>query len=130
MKHETRKGIYRSSKKRKLVPSKFSFDVLTEGDKALGWLLTFANSSSEEQHSCVDLYFVRQDGTMFQAEHKFRPYFYVAAKDKMEMNVDAYLRGRYQCQIADIQLVEEEDLDLDLVSHYIIISFGHSRIIL
>ena len=35
------------------------------------------------------------------------------------MDVDAYLRRRYEGQIADIQIVEKEDLDL--VSHYIML---------
>jgi hypothetical protein len=30
----------------------------------------------------------------------------------MEMDVDAYLRRRYESQIADIKIVEKEDLDL------------------
>lgn len=30
----------------------------------------------------------------------------------MEMDVDAYLRRRYEGQIADIKIVEKEDLDL------------------
>ncbi|PWA95928.1 DNA polymerase epsilon catalytic subunit [Artemisia annua] len=114
----------RISKKQKLIlsaeeklESKLGFDVFTEGDKRLGWLLTFSTSSWEDQdtqkvYSCVDLYFVCQDGSTFKAKYKFRPYFYAATKDKMEMDVDAYLRRRYEGQIADIQIVEKEDLDL------------------
>lgn len=30
----------------------------------------------------------------------------------MEMDVDAYLRRRYEGQIADIEIMEKEDLDL------------------
>ncbi|KAJ0576989.1 putative DNA-directed DNA polymerase [Helianthus annuus] len=112
------------SKKQKLIlsadeklESKFGFDVFTEGDKRLGWLLTFTSSSWEDQdtqnvYSCVDLYFVCQDGSTFKVKYKFRPYFYAATKDNMEMDVDAYLRRRYQGQIADIEIVEKEDLDL------------------
>lgn len=37
----------------------------------------------------------------------------------MERDVDAYLRRRYEGKIADIQIVEKEDLDL--VSHYIML---------
>lgn len=37
----------------------------------------------------------------------------------MEREVDEYLRRRYQGQIADIQRVEKEDLDL--VSHFTMI---------
>ncbi|KAG8371187.1 hypothetical protein BUALT_Bualt13G0060900 [Buddleja alternifolia] len=114
----------RISKKQKLIlnaeeqlESKLGFDLFTEGDKRLGWLLTFASSSWEDQethkvYSCVDLYFVCQDGSMFKAKYKFRPYFYAATKDKMEMDVEAYLRRRYEGQIADIEIVEKEDLNL------------------
>ncbi|KAI3783594.1 hypothetical protein L1987_42678 [Smallanthus sonchifolius] len=122
-----RRGGFRDakiSKKQKLIlsadeklESKFGFDVFTEGEKRLGWLLTFTSSSWEDQdtqkvYSCVDLYFVCQDGSTFKVKYKFRPYFYASTKDKMEMDVDAYLRRRYQGQIADIQIVEKEDLDL------------------
>ena len=30
----------------------------------------------------------------------------------MEMDVEAYLRRRYETQIADIEIIEKEDLDL------------------
>ncbi|KAK4492255.1 hypothetical protein RD792_003058 [Penstemon davidsonii] len=114
----------RISKKQKLIQnaeeqleSKLGFDLFTEGDKRLGWLLTFASSSLENQetrkaYSCIDLYFVCQDGSTFKAKYKFRPYFYVATKSKMEMEVDAYLRRRYEGQIADIEIVDKEDLAL------------------
>ncbi|KAL9143406.1 hypothetical protein ABFS82_14G234200 [Erythranthe guttata] len=114
----------RISKKQKLIlsaeeqlESKLGFNLFTEGDKRLGWLLTLSASSWEDQethkvYSCVDLYFVCQDGSMFKAKYKFRPYFYVATKDKMQMDVEAYLRRRYEGQVADIEIVEKEDLDL------------------
>ncbi|KAL0370176.1 UNVERIFIED_CONTAM: DNA polymerase epsilon catalytic subunit A [Sesamum angustifolium] len=92
----------RISKKQKLIlnaeeqlESKLGFDAFTEGEKRLGWLLTFAS-----------------DGSTFKAKYKFRPYFYAATKDNMEMDVEAYLRRRYEGQVADIAIVEKEDLDL------------------
>lgn len=36
----------------------------------------------------------------------------------MEIDVEAYLRRRYESQIADIEIVEKEDLDL--VSNFFI----------
>ncbi|XP_042956181.1 DNA polymerase epsilon catalytic subunit A-like [Carya illinoinensis] len=114
----------RSSKKLKLIrnaeedlESKLGFDLFSEGEKRLGWLLTFASSSWEDQdtqqvYSCVDLYFVSQDGSTFKSKYEFRPYFYVATKEKMETDVEAYLRRRYERQIADIEIMEKEDLDL------------------
>lgn len=74
-------------------------------------------SSTEDQethktYSCVDLYFVSQDGSSFKTKYKFRPYFYAATKDHSEMDVEAYLRRRYESDIANIEIVEKEDLDL------------------
>ncbi|GAB2244874.1 hypothetical protein Droror1_Dr00000367 [Drosera rotundifolia] len=99
------------------LEAKLGFDLFNEGDKRLGWLLTFASSSLQDQnsgrvYSCVDLYFVAQDGSSFKAKYKFRPYFYVATKDKMEIDVEAYLRRRYENDIIDIEIVDKEDLDL------------------
>ncbi|XP_010557398.1 PREDICTED: DNA polymerase epsilon catalytic subunit A [Tarenaya hassleriana] len=113
-----------SSKKQKVVKdaedeieSKLGFELFSEGEKRLGWLLTFASSSWEDPdtrkvYSCVDLYFVTQDGSSFKTKYKFRPYFYAATKDKMEMEVEAYLRRRYESQVADVEIIEKEDLDL------------------
>lgn len=33
-------------------------------------------------------------------------------QDEMEMDVEAYLRQRYEGQISDIEIVEKEDLDM------------------
>lgn len=38
-------------------------------------------------------------------------------QNKAEMDVEAYLRRRYETQIAGIEIVEKEDLDL--VSYFI-----------
>ncbi|KAG6467056.1 hypothetical protein ZIOFF_075134 [Zingiber officinale] len=129
-----------------LLERKLGFDLYTEGDKKLGWLLTFSPSSWEDQetnkmYSCVDLYFVSQDGSTFKVKHKFPPYFYAATKvgvllvqsyfkmeflnykrthfysvatlqHKMEFEIEAYLKRRYEGEIADIVIVEKEDLDL------------------
>ncbi|KAK6936184.1 DNA polymerase epsilon, catalytic subunit A, C-terminal [Dillenia turbinata] len=129
-----------NSKKQKLIRNaeeevdlRLGFDLFTEGEKRLGWLLTYSSSSWEDVetnnvYSCVDLYFVSQDGSTFKTKYKFRPYFYAATKDKMEMEVEVYLRRRYEGVIADIQIVDKEDLDLKnhlsgLFKSYLKISF-------
>ncbi|KAF3455292.1 hypothetical protein FNV43_RR05740 [Rhamnella rubrinervis] len=115
---------FRSSKNQKQIrtaeeelEAKLGFDLFSEGEKRLGWLLTFASSSLQDQdsnkvYSCVDLYFVSQDGSTFKSKYKFRPYFYAATKEQMETDVEGYLRRRYENQIADIEIVAKEDLDL------------------
>lgn len=99
------------------LEGKLGFELFTEGEPRLGWLLTMSSSSFEDQDdnktfSCVDLYFVSQDGSTFKTKYKFAPYFYVATKEKMQLDVEAYLRRRYEGHISDIEIVEKEDLDL------------------
>ncbi|KAL6634447.1 hypothetical protein ACP70R_027118 [Stipagrostis hirtigluma subsp. patula] len=100
-----------------LLESRLGFAPYTDGERRLGWLLTFSPSSWEDEdtgrvYSCVDLYFVSQDGSTFKVKHKFRPYFYAATKDKMELEVEAYIRRRYEGEISEIEIIEKEDLDL------------------
>ncbi|CAM6102738.1 unnamed protein product [Calypogeia fissa] len=100
------------------LEAKFGFNVFSEGEPRLGWLLNMASSSMEDEHdslqsySCVNLYFMCQDGSTFKTQFKFAPYFYLGTKKNMELEVDAYLRRRYEGQIANIKVVEKEDLDL------------------
>ncbi|KAF9594988.1 hypothetical protein IFM89_035761 [Coptis chinensis] len=134
------KRDYRNPKKQKLFrtaeeerEAKFGFDIFSQGDKRLGWLLTFSSSSWEDQdtrrvYSCVDLYFVTQDGSNFKCKYRFKPYFYAATKDGTEMGVETYLKRRYEGQIADIELTRKEDLNLKnhlsgLQKSYLKISF-------
>ncbi|GLJ44675.1 hypothetical protein SUGI_0939260 [Cryptomeria japonica] len=115
------------------LEAKLGFDLFTEGEPRLGWLLTMASSSFEDEDanktfSCVDLYFVCQDGSTFKSKFKFAPYFYVATKEKTELDVEAYLRRRYEGHISDIEVVDKEDLDLKnhlsgLYKTYLKISF-------
>uniref|UniRef100_A0A452YAV3 DNA polymerase epsilon catalytic subunit n=3 Tax=Aegilops tauschii subsp. strangulata TaxID=200361 RepID=A0A452YAV3_AEGTS len=100
-----------------LLEGRLGFAPYTQGDRRLGWLLTFSPSSWEDEdtgkiYSCVDLYFVSQDGSTFKVKYKFPPYFYAATKEKTELEVEAYLRRRYEGEIADIEIIEKEDLDL------------------
>ncbi|OVA03605.1 DNA-directed DNA polymerase [Macleaya cordata] len=73
---------------------------------------SWEDQENNKVYSCVDLYFVSQDGSTFKSKYKFRPYFYAATKPKMETSVEAYLKRRYEGQIADIEIMEKEDLDL------------------
>ncbi|XP_074301915.1 DNA polymerase epsilon catalytic subunit A-like [Silene latifolia] len=100
-----------------VLEAKLGVDIFTEGDKRLGWLLTLSTSSVQDQetrnvYSCVDLYFVTQEGGYFKVKYKFRPYFYAATKDKMKTDVEMYLKRRYENDIAGIDILEKEDLDL------------------
>jgi DNA polymerase epsilon subunit 1 len=91
--------------------------VLHEGTEArLGWLLnirptTGVHPDSGVEVSAVCCYFLQQDGGAFKAVIPFRPYFLLAVSLRHAREVEDELRRRFP-QIAELGLIEKEDLDL------------------
>jgi hypothetical protein len=99
------------------LETSLGYENFREGPDRLGWLMNISTSSvedfgTEKMHSCVNCYFMCQDGTTFKCQVKFEPYFYVGVKDNAEAEVEAYLRRKYEGRISDTAVVEKEDLDL------------------
>ncbi|KAF3780559.1 DNA polymerase epsilon catalytic subunit A [Nymphaea thermarum] len=128
---QARSKLFRNAEEE--LEAKLGFDLFSEGETRLGWLLSFSSSSLENQdsgktYSCVDLYFVSQDGSTFKSKYRFSPYFYAATKEASELDVEAHLRRHYEGKISNIEIVEKEDLDLKnhlsgLHKQYLKISF-------
>lgn len=128
-----RSKVWRTSED--ALEASFGYQIFTEGEPRLGWLLNMVSSAMDDPnndnitYSCVNLYFMCQDGSTFKAQFKFAPYFYLGTKENTELEVDAYLRRRYEGQIANIEIVNKEDLDLKnhlsgLQSKYLKLSFN------
>ena len=49
---------------------------------------------------------------MYYFHFKEGIFTYVDLQEKMQLDVEAYLRRRYEGHIADIEIVDNEDLDL------------------
>lgn len=64
------------------------------------------------ERSAVDMYFIQQDGSTFKATLKYEPYFYIGVRDNAEMAVEDVLKRHYEHLIANISLVEKNDLDM------------------
>jgi len=62
--------------------------------------------------SVVACYFMCQDGSMFKAEVPYAPYFYLHVAAGAEMEMDGWLRRKFNDSIKEVELVEKEDLDL------------------
>jgi len=72
---------------------------------------------------------MQQDGETFKAQVRYAPYFLVAAKDGCEHDVEAFLTRRYEGKVAQVELVQKEDLDLKnhlsgLKQTYVKVSFA------
>ncbi|EFJ15355.1 hypothetical protein SELMODRAFT_445541 [Selaginella moellendorffii] len=93
---------------------KFGFGLFTEGDPKLGWLLNMSpdEECGNQTFSCVNLCFLCQDGSGFKTRVKFAPYFYIGAKIGMELELESYIRRRFEGLISNTKIVEKEDLDL------------------
>jgi DNA polymerase epsilon subunit 1 len=62
--------------------------------------------------SAMDYYFIEEDGTRFKVTLPFQPYFLVLAdRDKID-GVGTYLTKRFTGQIASVEKIVKEDLDL------------------
>jgi len=72
------------------------------------------SADSTKEESCLDLYFVEEDGSTFKASHLFQPYFllHVNGNSTVFGEVEQYLLGEYDDQIVKIEHYAREDLEL------------------
>ncbi|GAB4815178.1 hypothetical protein N2152v2_002224 [Parachlorella kessleri] len=99
------------------LEASLGFPLFTDGPDKLGWLMNLNASELEDKESgkrvsCVSCYFMCQDGSMFKAQVEYSPYFFLQVKDDLEMEVDSYLRRKFEGAIKDVEVVFKEDLDL------------------
>ncbi|PRW20477.1 DNA polymerase epsilon catalytic subunit A [Chlorella sorokiniana] len=93
------------------------FPLHTDGPDRLGWLMNMNQSQKVDKESgqalsCVNCYFMCQDGSMFKAQVEYAPYFYLQIKDDLEMEVDSWLRRKFEGALKEVEIVHREDLDL------------------
>ena len=77
------------------------FKLFNDGPEKLGWLINFNSCSMEDKEtgqlcSAVACYFICQSGEMFKSKLQYSPYFYLQVKDDRELEVEAYLRRKFE----------------------------------
>jgi DNA polymerase epsilon subunit 1 len=77
------------------------FPLYREGPPKLGWLINYNACAVEDKEaqrvaSAVACYFMCQDGGMFKCKLAFAPYFYLQVKGDRELEVEAYLRRKFE----------------------------------
>eukprot|EP01080_Neovahlkampfia_damariscottae_P004429 gene4429-7804_t len=110
----------------------FEFEKYEENIEREGFLINIKTNSiideEEEENTCVDLYFMEENGKTFKSKYIFQPYFYIKTKEDCENEVETFLRKRYEDCINKIEIIEKKDLDdvkhlSDILSKYLKISF-------
>jgi hypothetical protein len=77
------------------------FHLFNDGPEKLGWLINFNTCSIEDKDSgqlcsAVACYFICQSGEMFKCKLQYSPYLYLQVKDDRELEVEAYLRRKFE----------------------------------
>ena len=101
--------------KQKAFDESFGFHELESGPPRIGWLLNFntsvAVSDNQQEASCLELFFLQQDGTTFKVFYDYRPYFFVEARANTHKEVASYLQRRFQTLGAQITIITKRDMD-------------------
>jgi DNA polymerase epsilon subunit 1 len=71
-------------------------------------------SDTGTEESCVDLYFVEEDGSTFKSSYIFRPYIllHVKGNNTVYGEVEQFLLQKYEKNIAEVQQCLKDDLDM------------------
>eukprot|EP01113_Clastostelium_recurvatum_P040898 TRINITY_DN6421_c0_g1_i3.p1 TRINITY_DN6421_c0_g1~~TRINITY_DN6421_c0_g1_i3.p1 ORF type:complete len:377 (+),score=108.06 TRINITY_DN6421_c0_g1_i3:244-1374(+) len=89
----------------------------------VGWLTnihphTWNDPESGQKKTCLEMYFLQEDGATFRASLPFAPYFYVLVKeDKNLLEVEGYLRRKFERQNHQVEIERVEKDDLDIRNH-------------
>tara|TARA_R110002050_G_scaffold211502_2_gene347603 strand:- start:256 stop:1008 length:753 start_codon:yes stop_codon:yes gene_type:complete len=101
-----------------ILDAKFGFARFGGEDSGtrLGWMLNMQPSmvpdtETGKSRSCVDYYFLQEDGGTFKATLPMEPYFYIATKPGRDREVEDHLRRKFPA-ISSYSSYEKEDLDL------------------
>lgn len=99
----------------------------------LGWLYNAHPTLLEDKethivHSCVDFYFLEQDGSTFKATLQHYPYFYLGIRPNRTREVESFLQRKFETLIHSIEPIQRVDLEMKnhlagLTATYLRISF-------
>lgn len=94
------------------------FERYDAGSSRVGWLVNFQPTSQEVSQvpngrSCVDFYFIDDEGGYFKTTIKYDPYFLLKCSPGSETAVEEFLRKDLELfLLKDVHYIEKEDLNL------------------
>ncbi|XP_018009711.1 DNA polymerase epsilon catalytic subunit A isoform X2 [Hyalella azteca] len=99
------------------IDLKYGFGRYKEHSEKVGWLLNMHSTEILDEDkrllSAVDFYFLEEDGSRFKVSMPYRPYFYVITAPEVLRDITTFLSKKFAGQIASVEIVKKEDLDLD-----------------
>ncbi|KAF3906314.1 hypothetical protein ABW20_dc0103392 [Dactylellina cionopaga] len=99
------------------IDEKMGFAKYEAGPKKIGWLINMHSTAVEDEdimggRAGVDFYFIDDDGGSFKATVLYDPYFVIACKLGFEMEVEEWLRRKFEGLLKTTSRVTRDDLDM------------------
>ncbi|XP_023169776.2 DNA polymerase epsilon catalytic subunit A [Drosophila hydei] len=123
---------YRQSRENDKIDSKYGFDRVKDSQERTGYLINMhTNEVLDDDRRLVaalDLFFIQMDGSRFKCTVAYQPYLLIRPEANMQLEVARFLGRKYSGQIASLEHITKEDLDLanhlsGLQQHYIKLTF-------
>ncbi|KAH8310400.1 hypothetical protein KR044_001123, partial [Drosophila immigrans] len=107
---------YRQSRENDKIDSKYGFDRVKDSLERTGYLINMhANEVLDDDRRLVaalDLFFIQMDGSRFKCTVAYKPYFLIRPEAQLQLEVARFLSRKYSGQLASLEHVTKEDLDL------------------
>ncbi|XP_037918811.1 DNA polymerase epsilon catalytic subunit 1 [Hermetia illucens] len=107
---------YRQSRDNDKIDSKFGFDRVKDTQERTGYLINMHSTEILDEDrrliAALDLFFIQMDGSRFKATIPFAPYFLILPRREQCVEVAQFLGKKYAGQLASIEPICKEDLDL------------------
>ncbi|XP_030369181.1 DNA polymerase epsilon catalytic subunit A [Scaptodrosophila lebanonensis] len=107
---------YRQSRENDKIDSKYGFDRVKDSLERTGYLINMHSTEVLDEDrrlaAALDLFFIQMDGTRFKCTVPYKPYLLIRPDDNMHLEVARFLGRKYSGQIAGLEHIIKEDLDL------------------
>uniref|UniRef100_A0AC35TLD7 DNA polymerase epsilon catalytic subunit n=1 Tax=Rhabditophanes sp. KR3021 TaxID=114890 RepID=A0AC35TLD7_9BILA len=115
------------------IDGQYGYTLYTSIESKSAWLVNIQPSEMIDEQtkdicSCVDYYFLEENGERFKIAYPFKPYFLIGTVERWEIAVSNYLEKKYPDSGIAVEHIEKENLDLKnhlsgLKSKFIKVSF-------
>ncbi|KAK6537956.1 DNA polymerase epsilon catalytic subunit [Orbilia ellipsospora] len=99
------------------IDEKMGFARYESGPKKVGWLINMHSTAVEDENiiggkAAVDFYFIDDDGGSFKATVIYDPYIVIACKLGFELDVEEWIRRKFEGLVKTTSRVTREDLQM------------------
>ncbi|KAL9894607.1 DNA polymerase epsilon catalytic subunit 1 isoform 1-T1 [Glossina fuscipes fuscipes] len=107
---------YKQSRENDKIDAKYGFDRVKDTLERTGYLINMHRTEVLDEDrrlvAALDLFFIQMDGSRFKCTVCYKPYLLVKASENQTVELARFLSRRYSGQLAGVEHIYKEDLDL------------------